>query len=905
MSLPSGCGTSTAGTIPGANGRMEVITTHLNADFDTIASMLAACKLYPDAVCVLPGSQEETVKGFLVQSAFYTLPMRKPREIDLDKVTRLILVDIRNRGRIGIFRDLVGRPGVSVHVYDHHPEEAADVKGDLEVIRPVGSTTTILVRILQEKGIPITPDEATVMMLGIYEDTGSLSFPSTTVEDYLAAAHLLSCGAMLNQVSDILARDLTSAQISLLYDLIQGSRTYTIRGVEVVIAEARREEYVGDLALLVHKMRDMEAVSVLFVICQMGDRVVVVGRSRKPEVDAAAVMREFGGGGHSYAASATVKDATTFQVRDRILRVLAEKVIPRRTASDVMASPPRTVDAAETILDVHRTLTRSNINAVPVMRDGAVAGIITRQVVEKALYHGLGEEPAGEYMNTEFETAAPDTEIERVQEIIIGKNQRMIPVVRGRELLGVITRTGLLRFLYDVRDVSHPVEEDVPAEGTAAPRKTVMHLMRERLPPRVVELLRAAGECAGRLGMKAYLVGGVVRDLVMRGENLDVDIVIEGDGIRFAETFGEEQGARVRPHHKFGTAVIVFPDGFKIDVATARVEYYLKPAALPTVEYSSLKQDLYRRDFSINTLAVSLSPAGFGELIDFFGAQRDIKEKVLRVLHSLSFVEDPTRILRAMRFERRFGFTVSKHTLNLIRNAVRLDLVSRLPKPRLFNELYLILQEEDPVGIFRRLSDLGLGPSLHPSLTLDKAHLALLGETQDVLAWFSLLYLEEKVERWAVLFLALLDPLPGDDAKRFAKDLGARSRVREWVRICKDEGESVLLRLISTPAVSRKMIHDILSPLPAEVILYLMARSKHPDIKRYISLYFTQLKNVKIQVRGKDLLALGYRPGPRFQEIFDLILEHKLSGELRSKNEEIAFLLSRFPPGAESPPGSG
>ncbi|PWB68254.1 MAG: polya polymerase, partial [Deltaproteobacteria bacterium] len=515
---------------------MEVITTHVNADFDTIASMVAARKLYTDAVIVLPGSQEETVKGFLIQSAFYTLEVRKAREIDLSKVTRVILVDIRNSARIGVFGEVVRRPGVDLHIYDHHPEEEADLHGSVEVIRRVGSTTTILVQILKERGIPITPDEATVMMLGIYEDTGSLIFPSTTVDDYLAAAHLLSCGAKLAQVSDILARDLTSGQISLLYDLIQGIRSYTIRGVEVVIAEARREEYVGDLALLVHKLRDMEAVSVLFVICQMGDRVVLVGRSRKPEVDAAAVMREFGGGGHAYAASATVKDMTTFQVRERILRVLEEKVIPRRSAADVMVSPARTVDAGETILEVHQALTRSNINAVPVMRGGAVVGILTRQVVEKAVYHGLGEERAGEYMNADYETVAPETAIERVQEIIIGKNQRLVPVVRGRELLGVITRTGLLRFLYDMRDVEHPGdEEDVDAEGAMAPRKNVANLMRDRLPTRVLALLRAAGECAERLGMKAFAVGGFVRDLVMRVTNLDVDIVVEGDGIRFAE----------------------------------------------------------------------------------------------------------------------------------------------------------------------------------------------------------------------------------------------------------------------------------------------------------------------------------------------------------------------------------
>ncbi len=877
---------------------MDVITTHLNADFDTIASMLAACKLYPEAVCVLPGSQEETVKGFLVRSAFYNLPLRKPRDIDLDQVTRLVLVDIRSRARIGIFGGLIGRPGVTLHVYDHHPDEDADVKGDVEVIRRVGSTTTILVRILQERGIPIAPDEATVMMLGIYEDTGSLGFPSTTVDDYAAAAHLLSCGANLSQVSDILARDLTSGQISLLYDLIQGTRTYTIRGVEVVIAEARREEYVGDLALLVHKLRDMEAVSVLFVICQMGDRVVLVGRSRKTEVDAAAVMREFGGGGHPYAASATVKDATTYQVRERVLRALEEKVIPRRTAADVMASPARAVDAAATILDVHEILTRSNINAVPVTRSGAVVGVLTRQVVEKAVYHGLGGERAAEYMNADYERVTPETEIERIQEIIIGKNQRLVPVVRGHELVGVITRTGLLRFLYHVRDVEHPdAGEDVASGGGAtAPRKSVSNLMKDRLPARVSDLLRAAGECAERAGMKAYVVGGFVRDLVMRVENLDVDIVVEGDGIRFAEAFAEEQGARVRPHHKFGTAVLVFRDGFKIDVATARVEYYVKPAALPTVEYSSLKQDMYRRDFVINTLAVRLSPDGFGEVIDFFGAQRDIKEKVIRVLHSLSFVEDPTRILRAMRFERRFGFTIGRHTLNLIRNTVRLELLSRIPKPRLFGELELILKEKDPVSILRRIADLGLGTSIHPALTLDKPHLAILGEAREVLAWFSLLFLEEKVEPWAVTFLALLDPLPAQEAKILAKDLGVRSRVREWVRICKEEGDSVILRLASSSSISRKLIHDLLSPLPTEVILYLMARSKNPDIKRYISLYFTQLKYVRIQITGQDLLDLGYRPGPRFKEIFDVLLERKLAGDLRNKKEETAFLLSRFPP---------
>ncbi|NJD62291.1 MAG: CBS domain-containing protein [Deltaproteobacteria bacterium] len=876
---------------------MEVITTHVNADFDTIASMVAARKLYTDAVIVLPGTQEETVKGFLIQSAFYALEVRKAREIDLSKVTRVILVDIRNSARIGVFGEVVRRPGVDLHIYDHHPEEEADLHGSVEVIRSVGSTTTILVEILKERGIPITPDEATVMMLGIYEDTGSLIFPSTTVSDYLAAAHLLSCGANLGAVSDILAKDLTSDQISLLYDLIQGSKSYTIHGVEVVIAEARREEYVGDLAVLVHKLRDMEAVNVLFAVCQMGERVVIVGRSRKPEVDVGAVMRELGGGGHPYAASANIKGATTFQVREKIFKALSEKVIQRRIAADLMVSPVRSAMADDTISDVHEQLTRFNINALPVLRkNGELVGIISRQVVEKALFHGLGTEKVSEYTNTDFETVEPGEGIDRVQEIIIRKNQRLVPVVSGDQVTGIITRMGLLRFLHEVRDVPPPDSgEDVPAEGYLSRHKNVAHLMKERLPARVMELLRSAGEVAEGIGMSAYVVGGFVRDLVMRIDNLDVDIVIEGDGIEFAEAFARERPCRVRPHHKFGTAVLIFPDGFKIDVATARVEYYLEPAALPNVEYSSIKQDLYRRDFTMNTLAVRLNRTAFGQMIDFYGAQRDIKERVIRVLHSLSFVEDPSRILRASRFERRFGFIIGRHTLNLIRNAVRLDLIGRLPKPRLFGELELILQEEDPTAILRRLSEFNIGPSLHPRISLDRKHLDLLGETAEILVWFSLLFLEEKVEKWGVLFLALLDPLTPEEARTFTAELGVGRRAREWVYIAKFEAEESIRSLLSSRAVSRKMIFDCFSSMPNEVILYMMAKSKHPDIKRYISLYFTQLKNVRPQVTGKDLIALGYQPGPGFKRIFDEILERMFTGELKTKDAEISFVLSNFP----------
>jgi tRNA nucleotidyltransferase (CCA-adding enzyme) len=223
------------------------------------------------------------------------------------------------------------------------------------------------------------------------------------------------------------------------------------------------------------------------------------------------------------------------------------------------------------------------------------------------------------------------------------------------------------------------------------------------------------------MGCGAYAVGGFVRDLFLYRADEDLDIVIEGDGIAFAREYGRISGARIHSHEKFGTAVIIYPDGFTIDVASARMEYYKFPAALPVVELSSIKLDLYRRDFTINTLAVQLNPEQFGILIDFFNAQKDIKEKAIRVLHNLSFVEDPTRVFRAIRFEQRFGFAIGRLTAGLIHNAVRMDFFRELSGRRVFNELQLILQEEKPAAAVARLNDFGLLRVVHPGLVWDKA----------------------------------------------------------------------------------------------------------------------------------------------------------------------------------------
>jgi len=566
---------------------MDVITTHVNADFDALGAMIAAQKLYPEARLVFPGSQEKSLRRFFLESVFYLAPFEKIRKIKLEDVRRLILVDIRQRDRIGRFSQIVDSPDVEVHIYDHHPPSPKDIKGAVVVHKAVGATVSILVELLREQAISLTPEEATILMLGIYEDTGCLTFSSTTVEDMEAAAYLLRNGADLNAVSNLITSELTQDQLSLLNELAQSQKTYTIAGIDVHITEASADGYVGDLAVLVHKLRDMENFNVLFTLARMENRVFIVARSRIPEVDVGEIARAFGGGGHPTAASATVKDLTLFQIREKLLTLLTERVKPnfgKKQVREYMTFPVISLDMNDTVSQAAEIMSRYNINSFPVLEGERLCGIITRQVVSKAGYHGLGERRISDVMTTDYSTLSGDDLIEKAHTLLLGGTQRFTPVLENGRLVGILTRMDVLRSFASTLPV--PVMERLTRDGSTlgSREKRVTRLMKERLPDRILQLLREMGKTAEDLGMNIYLVGGVVRDLLLRRANLDIDIVVEGDGLVFAEKICEQYQARRRSHKRFGTARVTFPDGLRIDMATARLEYYERPAAMPKGE---------------------------------------------------------------------------------------------------------------------------------------------------------------------------------------------------------------------------------------------------------------------------------------------------------------------------------
>ena len=868
---------------------MKVITSHNNADFDSLSSMVAAKKLYPDATLVFPGSQEKTLRNFLIHSTLYLFDIAKMKNIDYGAIDTLILVDTRQKARIGDLARLVDTEKVKIHIYDHHPQSRDDINGNVEFIRGTGATVTILIALLKAQDIAISSEEATIMMLGIYEETGSFQYPSTTTEDFEAASFLLSKGANVNLVSDMLVKELTPEQVFLLNDLINSASIYNINGIDIVIAEGSTENYVGDLAVVVHKFRDMENINVVFALFRMEDRVYVIARSRISEVDAGHILSLLGGGGHKEAASSTVKHMTIIEVKEKLIEHLTHNVKPLWKAQDIMFFPVKSIDAESPIREAKDIMLKYNINAMPAISDGKVTGIITRQIVEKAAFHKLENIPVREYMTTESSTVKPEDSIEKVKEIIIGNNQRFLPVTKEGGLIGAITRTDLLRILED--EIAKTVFGKLEFHEMYQKRKNVKKLMEERLDKKTLKKLTEIGHLADTIGYHAFLVGGFVRDLLLRIEDYDIDIVIEGDGITFAEEMAKTFSVKIKPHKEFATAKVIYPDGFKIDIATARLEYYKAPAALPIVEHSSLKLDLHRRDFTINTLAISLNKNTFGQLIDFFGAQRDIKEKTIRVLHSLSFVEDPTRVFRAIRFEHRFGFQIGKHTLNLIKNAVKMNFLLKIKGKRIWTELSLIMLEEASEKILKRLQELDLLRFISPNLTFDKEEERLFHQMHGVLKWYELLYRGKPCDILPYYILGLLDHMKPEEIVEFCKKTEMTESLKKKTVGNMEKLREVMVKLaVNIYFMKKSEIYKLLEPLSQEAKLFIMAKTRSEETKKAISNYITYFDSFRPILTGEDLKKMGMKEGPVFKEILEKLKEAKIDMNLKTKEEETQFV---------------
>ncbi len=431
-----------------------------------------------------------------------------------------------------------------------------------------------------------------------------------------------------------------------------------------------------------------------------------------------------------------------------------------------------------------------------------------------------------------------------------------------------------------------------------------MHTMRNRvretrlllrLPSRYLRLLKHIGRLADERGVSVYLVGGVVRDLLLKCENWDLDLTVEGDGIAFARLVANRYRAGLAVYERFATARLTLPEGMKLDIATTRRESYAQSAALPDVEAASLKEDLYRRDFTINAMAIELNARHFGALHDPYGGQRDLKAKTIRVLHDKSFVDDPTRVFRAIRFAERFGFRLEVNTTRFLKEAAATDAIARLSGPRLCNEILLLAGESHPERSFAALARLQLLRFLHQDLSYARSTERTVRSLSKALRWWARYCHRHSIDRQLVYVMALLDRADQVVMKAVVARLMLSNEQAAKVLAGGNRLESVVRALSHARRMKRSAIYCCLNGLPDEALVLCLAKISGravalARIKQRILDYLTKLSNVKPVLRGDDLLRLGIKPGPAIGALLAALLEAKLDGVINTRRDEQAFV---------------
>jgi tRNA nucleotidyltransferase (CCA-adding enzyme) len=874
---------------------MRIILTHEQADFDALASLLGAFLLDETAVPILPRRMNRNVNAYITIYGA-DLPFVEARDLPNEPVDLVTLVDTQSMVSVR------GVGGLThVNVVDHHP-----LRGDLPadwqmLVEQVGATTTILVEAMQERNETLLPSHATLLLLGIYEDTGSLTFSRTTPRDLQAAAYLLDQGANLRIASDFLNHPLSAGQQEIYELLRKSAEVHDIHGHLVVVASGDARQIDEELSTLAHKLNDLLDPEALFLLVETRSGVQLIARSTSDHIDVAAITSRFGGGGHDRAAAALIRDRELPKAKSDLMACLAELIRPAMTVSQIMSRGPQVLTPETPANEAADRMQRFGYEGYPVVKDDQVVGLLTRRDVDRALSHKLNK-TAASLMNAGSFTVKPDDSIEKLQRLMVESGWGQIPVVHPEHgyIIGIVTRTDLLKALA-VRKEVFPGKQNLSSK------------LEKALPPSRLALLQAVVGVANGLHLPTYIVGGFVRDLLLDRPGLDFDIVVEGDAISLVDSLVRKFGGTVKTHGRFGTAKWylkgshVFqqyqaakrsnpPGGSVIltndlpeflDLISARTEFYTYPTALPTVERGSIKLDLHRRDFTINTLCLRLDGNHYGDLYDYWGGMNDLSRGLVRVLHSLSFVDDPTRMLRAVRFEQRFGFQIETRTLQLLSEA--LSLITRVSGDRIHHELDHILDELKSGPMIHRLEELGLLKAIHPGLKVD--------------AWFqnqlSLMPLVKPADHWLFnahewgnipwnefrrmviygLWLVRLDPTQiksvCDRLKHPSEGSGDILAANKLISLLDD---------ICTlkPGQATEILDEY--PLRSIVISYLAVGDNNS--RQLLNEYFVRFRFVHPNMNGNDLRANGLPPGPVYRQILTRLRAAWLDGDIHTVEQE-------------------
>ena len=898
---------------------MDIILCHQTVDFDALGSAIGLSRLKSGAKIVLTGGAHPTVKNFLAlyRDEFTFVEMRS---INADAISTIYIVDTQTSDRLGAAADWLNLPNIQdIEIYDHH----VDLKSDIAVTKihteAVGAITSYIAELLQENNISLTASEATAMALGVHVDTGSLTFDQTTPRDAKAIAWLMEQGANISIVAEYVEPGLSPQLQDLLKEALDKLQKTTIQGYTVASVLLKTDKFVNGLAGLTVRLIELTESDVLLLGHKYqksnGEKLGVIGRSRLSEINLNQLFQPFGGG-HAQAASMSVQTDNAEQLFNKLVAQLEAQIPHPPTARDIMSSPVRTIRPDISIEQAQKILFRYGHSGVSVVDENdTLVGVISRRDIDLALHHGFQHAPVKGYMSRNLKTITPETTLLEIQSLMVTYDVGRLPVIEAGELVGIVTRTDVLRQLQDGSDEIADTASKVNLTTRLLPT------LQNRLEPSIWQLLQKVTDAAQAKGWNLYLVGGGVRDVLLTDESeplllQDIDLVVDGfhrsaddrAGVELATVIQEMYPeVNLSIHGEFQTAALswhkdpVF-NNLLIDIATARTEFYPYPTANPQVEASSIRQDLYRRDFTINALAVRLTSPRRGEfsrkgdLLDFFGGLIDLKARCIRVLHANSFIEDPTRIFRAVRFAVRLEFTIEPQTEEYIHYAIRSgvyqelrisDLASPALTTRLRAELKYILQANYWKPALKLLAKLNALSCLHQDLVFTKA---LAWQVACVSRW--LYYIDiTNVRPWSIRLEILIAHLSLNDRLEVAQNLQLpKDSLQRLEQLEKLEAE-VAPRLLSLELPSQ--IYQSLQTYKPLALILFAARSDK-DIRHVVWQYITRLSQVKPLLNGNDLRDMGYKPGKLYKEILDDVLAATLDGKIGDRTTAKKYVMEHY-----------
>jgi len=430
---------------------MEIITTHKNTDFDGLASVIAGTILYPGAIGVIPKMVNKNVQRFLSthKTAFNII---LPNEVKTDTVKRLVVMDTNQWRRLDRLDGLRKKSGLEIHIWDHHSQQG-DIKADWHHIRAVGSTVTLLVGELKRRHMKLSPLDSTVLLIGLYEDTGHLSYPSTHPEDAEAAAFLLKNGADLNVASVFLNPPYEEVQKDILFTLLEKTEKFSHNrinyGINILKIE-QKEPMLSAVVNILRKLINVDAVFVIFVNDKQS--CTIIGRSGNERVDLRAILRRFGGGGHPAAASASVrgKEINPKEIKARLIQYIKEAKTSGATIADLMSYPVTIVPPETPMKKVRTIMEEQSIRGILVGSEEKLEGIVVLWDFKKIKQDRQWKMPVKSFMIRGVQTIAPTIDPVDAAQLMVKKNIGHLPVEHKGKIIGIVTRTDILTYFYDM-----------------------------------------------------------------------------------------------------------------------------------------------------------------------------------------------------------------------------------------------------------------------------------------------------------------------------------------------------------------------------------------------------------------------------------------------------------------------